>query len=231
MKEKDAPIELCLEVLHRLDKAGVLQDIILVGSWCVYFYREYFGGEAKLSALRTRDIDFLIRTPPKIKANVRMAELLKDLGFIPDISGEGYVRLSHPELIIDFLVAEKGRGSDKPYPVKALGIRAQPLRFVSLLSDDTIVVNNHGMDLVLPHPINYALQKLIISNRRVKKDKQAKDRLQAVEVLREVIERGGAGKARIKFQSLPVGWRKAASQSLKTIDAADIREVLHENEN
>lgn len=37
MKEKDAPVDLCIEVLRRLDKAGVLQDIILVGSRCVYF--------------------------------------------------------------------------------------------------------------------------------------------------------------------------------------------------
>ena len=83
MKEKDAPVELCLEVLRRLDKAGVLQDIILIGSWCTLFYREYFGDDAKLSALRTRDMDFLIKTPPKIRSTVYMAELLKDLGFIP----------------------------------------------------------------------------------------------------------------------------------------------------
>lgn len=226
MKEKDAPVELCLEVLRRLDKAGVLQEIILVGSWCVLFYRAYFGGKVKLSALRTRDMDFLIRTPPKIKSNIYMAELLKDLGFIPDLHGEGYVRMSHPELIIDFLVAEKGRGSDKPYPVKALGIQAQPLRFVGLLSDDTIVVNSHGMDLVMPHPVNFALQKLIISNRRKNKDKQAKDRLQAIEVLREIILRGEVERARAKFQSLPTGWRKAVLQSLMAVEADDIGEKL-----
>ena len=39
MKEKDAPIDLCVEVLNRLEKAGVLKDMILVVSWCLYFYR------------------------------------------------------------------------------------------------------------------------------------------------------------------------------------------------
>lgn len=65
MKEKDAPVDLVVEVLRRLDEAGVLQGMVLVGSWCVHFYKDYFGG-AVMSAIRTRDMDFLIPTPPKI---------------------------------------------------------------------------------------------------------------------------------------------------------------------
>ena len=34
--------DLCLEILRRFHKAGILDDLILIGSWCVYFYREYF---------------------------------------------------------------------------------------------------------------------------------------------------------------------------------------------
>jgi len=34
--------ELCVEVLRRLDKAGVLKHIILVGSWCMLFYKADF---------------------------------------------------------------------------------------------------------------------------------------------------------------------------------------------
>ena len=98
MKEKDAPAELCLEVLRRLDKAGVLRQIILVGSWCVYFYPDFFKGGAGFSALRTRDMDFLIKTPPKITGNVDLADLLKDLGFIPDPQEESCVRLKHQAL-------------------------------------------------------------------------------------------------------------------------------------
>jgi len=189
MKEKDAPIDLVVEVLRRLDKAGVLQDIVLVGSWCVHFYKSYFDG-ALLSAIRTRDMDFLIPTPPKLKGEVQVTELLKDLGFISEFHGDGSVSLSHPELIIDFLVAERGRGADKPYVVKSLGVKAQPLRYMSLLTDDTITVRSGGLQLTLPHPINYALQKLIISGRRAYEEKAVKDRLQAVEVLRAVVSHG-----------------------------------------
>lgn len=225
MKEKDAPVDLVVEVLRRLDKAGVLQGMVLVGSWCVHFYKGYFDGAA-LSAIRTRDMDFLIPTPPKLKGEVHVAELLKDLGFITEFHGDGSVSLSHPELIIDFLVAERGRGADKPYLVKSLGVKAQPLRYMSLLSDDTIKVRSRDLELILPHPINYAFQKLIISGRRADEEKAVKDRLQAVAVLREVVSRGGGGKARSKLLKLPAGWRKAVLTGLKAAQADDLSVLL-----
>jgi hypothetical protein len=225
MKEKEAPVDLVGEVLRRLDKAGVLQGMVLVGSWCVHFYKNYFDG-ALLSAVRTRDMDFLIPTPPRLKGEVHVAEILKDLGFITEFHGNGSVSLSHPELIIDFLVAERGRGADKPYLVKSLGVKAQALRYVSLLSDDTIKVRSRGLELTLPHPINYAFQKLSISGRRAHVEKGAKDRLQAVEVLREVVSRGDGGSARSKFLKLPVGWRKAVLTGLKTAQAGDLSALL-----
>ncbi|MFI5350748.1 MAG: GSU2403 family nucleotidyltransferase fold protein [Elusimicrobiota bacterium] len=225
MKEKDAPVEFVVEVLRRLDKAGVLQDMILIGSWCVHFYKDHFEGAA-LSAIRTRDMDFLIPTPPKIKGETHILDILKGLDFVPDLHGDGSVSLGHPELIIDFLVAERGRGSDKPYLVKALGVKAQPLRFLSLLSDDTIEVRSRGLELVLPHPINFALQKLIISGRRAYEVKAVKDRIQAVEVLREVVSRGDGEKARSKFLKLPAGWRKAVLAGLKAAKADDLIDFL-----
>jgi len=61
---------------------------------------------------------------------------------------------------------------------------------------------------------------------RRNKDKQTKDRIQAVEVLREVILRGDAEKVRAKFQSLPIGWRKGVSLGLKAVGAGDISATL-----
>ena len=175
MKEReDAPIELCFEVLRRLDRAGVLQDLVLVGSWCTYFYNLHFGGKAKLSALRTRDIDFMVRRPPKLKAKIDVGGLLKDLGFLPDLGPEGCVSLFHPDLIIDFLMPERGRGTQAAIAIPALGISAQPLRFLDFLSRGTIVLNYGGTDIQVPHPASFALHKLIVSGRRPKPEKKEK---------------------------------------------------------
>ena len=55
--------ELCIEVLRRLDKAGILGDIVLIGSWCIPFYKEYF------SDIRNNEVrsQYSINTLLKVK--------------------------------------------------------------------------------------------------------------------------------------------------------------------
>ena len=126
--------DLCVEVLRRLDKAGVLKNVVLVGSWCTIFYKDFFAGKKYMTSLTTRDMDLLIPQPRSIRAQVDVAELIKDLGFIVGFTGsKGYIRLEHPQLIIEFLVPERGKGSDKPYSLPQLGLNAQALRFVEFL--------------------------------------------------------------------------------------------------
>lgn len=131
--------DLCIEVLRRLDKAGILKDIILVGSWCTLFYKDFFGGKKYMTSLKTRDMDLLIPQPRTIKVKVDVSQLLQDLGFVVGFTGsQGYIRLEHPQLIVEFLVPERGRGSNKPYSLPQLGLNAQALRFVEFLSQNTI---------------------------------------------------------------------------------------------
>ena len=92
MNEKDAPVDLFLKVLKRLDRAHVLANIVLIGSWCMLFYRDLFKGKALLSPLRTRDLDLLVPRRPKIGAPVDVPNLLKDLSFILDLHRKGYMR-------------------------------------------------------------------------------------------------------------------------------------------
>ena len=53
---------LCVEILKRFERAGILSQMIMIGSWCIVFYEDYFKNSKGLKnfALRTRDIDFLI---------------------------------------------------------------------------------------------------------------------------------------------------------------------------
>jgi hypothetical protein len=53
--------ELCMAVLQRLHKAGVLRHLVLIGSWCLPLYRDYFKDVGPLHPVKTRDIDFLVR--------------------------------------------------------------------------------------------------------------------------------------------------------------------------
>lgn len=151
---------------------GILENLILVGSWCVMLYQEYFQGKAALPAIRTRDLEFLIRIPPKFRKKADLPQLLKDLGFIVDYRGEkGYTILMHPDLIIEFLVPARGKDSDKPCLIEQIGIRAQALRFLDLLARSPIQLFFGDTKVCIPHPANFALQKLLIADRRKNRDK------------------------------------------------------------
>ena len=210
--------ELCYEILRRFQRAGILDGIILIGSWCVYFYKDYFSGISYIdqTSIKTRDIDFLIDTPSKIKKSVNIPELLKDLGFVTIYKGrEGYIKLDHPELILEFLVPEKGRGIDKPIPLPKLGMNATALRFLSLLTEKVIKIRIEDFYVSVPHPIHFALHKLIIFQRRGKEDKATKDKNTAVEILKALIKKGEARMINHVFHSLIPKWQKKIIKGLK----------------
>lgn len=180
--------DLCRDVLNRFFKAGILEDVILIGSWCIPLYKKYYLKTSLISPLRTMDIDFFVPDPSSIKTSVSIPDILQDLGFILDFVGDqGYIRLIHPDLIVEFLVQEKGRGTDKPYPLPSLGLNAQPLRFLSLLSEKIIKVNVNGIIISIPHPAWFAIHKLIVTQRRTKVEKADKDLTVAIALLHDLI--------------------------------------------
>ncbi|QAT16658.1 hypothetical protein BU251_02395 [Candidatus Velamenicoccus archaeovorus] len=221
--------DLCLEILRRFHAAGILDDLILIGSWCVYFYQDYFAGVPYIdqAAIKTRDIDFLIDAPSKIRHNVSIPEILKDLGFVTIYKGtKGYIKLDHPELILEFLVPEKGKGVDKPVPLPKLGVNAVALRFLSFLSGNTIKVEVENFSVTLPHPVNFALHKLIIFQCRFREGKAIKDRNTAVEILKALIKKGDVDILLQIFNSMIPKWQKKVIKGLEEAKEKDILNIL-----
>lgn len=221
--------ELCFEILRRFNKAGLLKDIILIGSWSAYFYNEYFAGTPYLerAALKTRDIDFLIDDPAKIRHEVNVPELVRDLGFVIIYKGnKGYMKLEHPDLLLEFLVLEKGRGVDKPFPLPKLGINAVALRFLNFLSSNTIKVKIEDFYVILPHPANFALHKLIIFQRRLRQDKAIKDKAIAIEILKSLIDKGESSIIKQVFNSIPQKWQKKVLKGLEEVKEEGILNIL-----
>ena len=219
--------DLCVEVLRRLDKSGVLKHIVLIGSWCTLFYKSYFGHIKYTPVLKTRDIDLLVPHPPAISVKTNVAELLKDLGFVVGFDAPGgYIRLEHPGLIVEFLTIEKGRPSDKPYPLPKLGVNAQPLQFLEILARDTITAKVEDFSVTLPHPANFALHKLLISQRRPSPQKEEKDRDAAVQILEALISKSEQDTIKKVFQPLPARWQNKIKKALQALDNNEISSVL-----
>lgn len=218
---------LFLEVLRRFQAAGLLKELILIGSWCQHFYRSYFAGLRYTPTIRTRDMDFLVPVPFRIKNKVDVEELLRDEGFVVIFSGgAGYMKLMHPDMIVEFLVPEKGKGSDRPYPLPQLGMNAQPLRFLDYLLQNTIRIEAEGLKINVPHPAAFALHKLIISARRTKEEKLLKDRKEALAVLTALVRKGDSGEIRKMFEKMPAGWRKRVLNVLTETDNVEIMRIL-----
>jgi len=207
--------DLCIEILERLNNQKVLTDIILIGSWCLPFYEKHFFKQSEISPLRTRDLDFFVPDPQHVKAKTDIPERLKDLGFVEDFIGEGYMRLIHPDLFVEFLVQERGRGSSKPYPLPQLGLNAQRLRFLDLLAENTIQIKVENLRLRLPHPANFALHKLIVMHRRTKADKAEKDKTVALSILQALIKAKKGHSIKIAFQHISKKWQRKITETLK----------------
>jgi hypothetical protein len=219
--------DLCLEVLRRLEKADLLKDMILIGSWCLPFYKEYLSGTGFEPVIKTRDMDFLIPRPSGVRSKRGIQELLKDLGFVTGYRGsEGYMILEHPDLSIEFLVPERGRGSDTPVPLPTLGFNAQPLRFLDMLSHDILELKQGGLSLKVPHPANFALHKLILAGRRKIRSKIDKDRESALRVLRALVARKDERSIRRAYESIPVTWQRVVKKEIEGLNESKLLAIF-----
>jgi len=219
-------VNLLVKVLRVLEKEGVLKDLVVGGSWCLYFYKYYFNKKRAIATLRTRDIDFIVPEPKLLKGNIDLPELLKSLGFVIDFQGRGgFIRLVHPEFFIEFLVPEKGRGSNKAYALPALQINAQALRFLDVLCMKTISLDFKGIRLRLPHPACFVLHKIIIYKRRPQKDKRLKE-IEQIERLSRVLEEDNFRGVKRMFRKLHPKWQRRVVNNLRGLEKGELLEAL-----
>lgn len=209
------PPALVIEILRRLSKAGVLEHLLLIGSWCGAFYKEYFKNVLYAPILRTRDIDFLVPVRPRFSSQIDLSDLLADLGFEVSYGGSGLMKLESEDLSLELLVPEVGPPKTKPHPVPNLKFNAQPIRHLSMLWRDPICVTLSGIPVRLPHPADFGLHKLFISNRRKNADKKVKDLEMAFAVLDALLEKGETASLAEAFQDTTPKEQKTIMNLLK----------------
>ncbi len=213
----DDQFELFHKTLLHLGQSGVLSDIILIGSWCLFFYRILFKDAIEFGALRTTDIDFLIPNPPRIKNKADIPSILASLGFTEAFSSmSGDAKFVHPDLEIEFLLPEKGRGSDKPYYIKELNVNAQRMRYIHLLQKYVIPIQYKNLTIHVPEPAVFVLHKFQVSQTRKKKEKEEKDIEAATELGNYLIllDEQNMRLSEI-YYSLPGKWQKDILKVIK----------------
>ncbi len=214
MEEK---YKLLSEVLKGLQEKGVLDGLVIVGSWCQYFYRIVFDNAPEIPLVRTMDIDFLVPNPSKFKDKIDVSDLLNSLGFDSDFDySTGLVKYVHPDLEIQFLTPALGRVKDTPYEIKKLNINAEGMSYMKMLQDCKFSMTHSGITIWLPEPEAYCLQKILISPKRKNPAKKEKDLLAAISIGELCLEyKIHRERLKIIYKGMPKKWQRMVSDILK----------------
>lgn len=206
---------LVMRLFRSMEEAGVLDHVVLIGSWCLLAYQHYFRGIPFEPGIRTRDVDLLVPIPLRIQTPVDIEKMVSAMGFVTRRQGsDGAMQFVHAELMLEFIVPERGRGSEKPYDLSALGINAQRLRFMDFLCEETLRLSFGDVRINVPHPTRFALLKLIVSARRSKPVKRDNDLRQAVRVLVALRQNQELDLLKKTYQSMPAKWQQAVRKAL-----------------
>jgi hypothetical protein len=203
-----AKADLFLTVLKAFQKEGLLDDLVLIGSWTHLLYAEHFKHPPEIPATRTLDLDFLVSKPKLVKKEVDVPAVLKALDFRENVDPDDkVVKYLHPELELELLAPMTGPKDNRPVPVPRLKTSAQKLRFLDVLGDNVLVVTYKGMKVKVPEPAAYVLQKLLIQDKR-KPEKKAKD-MEAMQGISSFLLKSEQGKKSFPkiFGGLPQGWK------------------------
>jgi len=176
-----------------------LAHMVIVGGWAHRLHRFHpLATAQEYQPLRTRDVDLAFSPDAPLHGNLRKA--LSNSGFREELSGEHTPPVTHYRLgeedagfYAEFLTAKKGSGlrrdGQRDKTVLKAGITAQKLRHLDLLLEAPWLVRigaetmpiTRSVDLLVPNPVSFVVQKLLIYKRR---DAQRKRRTYCIFTIR-----------------------------------------------
>ncbi len=220
-------VESCLSFFG--EEVGILDEILFIGAWARYFYRGLFQGEGRYQArLATKDLDILLSQRKKrAKRQVDVHKKLVESGYEKKFSHSGLIKYYRDALELEFLIPARGAPSDKPVNVEAYNLKAQELAYLEMLWRRPILVSYAGYDVRVPDPVDFAVQKLVISSRRAKGASAEQDRRDAEEVLYALSEKADFEMVvRERLGKLNRKQMQAVKKGISTFLVPELREKL-----
>lgn len=204
------------EIIQAFSDAGFIDDVILIGSWCLSFYVEIFEGFEP--TVRTTDIDFYV--PDSKRANATdLSERLRSINYdhFQD-SMTSKSRFVSPEgFEIEFL-AKLNRKGLSCVRLGTSGIFAESLSYVELFGN-YIEIKRNGIMVKVASPSAFVIQKILINDRRGNK---AEKDSQAIDYVLPFIN--ASHKSRLEFyelfDKLPRKWKKTIEDYCNRRDVA-----------
>lgn len=153
-----------IKFIKLLDDNDCLEHVILIGSWAEFLYRELGVLDGFETNIKTLDIDFLLKN---------MRRPMPERNIIPLVKEAGY--LVERDVLNGTTKIYDKNGLESTLKTN-LGVTAQSLRHLNILSANTINVSYIGMNITIPEPEAYAVHKMVINlerGRKQEKDCQA----------------------------------------------------------
>jgi hypothetical protein len=199
------------DALEALNEEGMLRYVVIIGSWAEYLYECAFPWKGFTANLRTRDVDVLIPNRARLRGKKNFVETMQKRGYgLAEDPVTGVSKFYREDLLeVQFVVRSLGSGVKDVVEVPGLGIKTEALRHLNLLKENPISVYYEGLNVKVPAPEAYVLQKLAIQS-----DKNQPKREKDLEGVRMVLDRlVNPEKMSSLFQKLQVKERDRISKA------------------
>lgn len=171
--EKSPFLQPVTDLLREMDKAGFFSHGLLIGSWPMLVYSEYF---TLPYGLATNDIDFAVDNAVKVPATggETIPQVLERLGYTTVQDYSGIETFLQGTFEVEFITHRKGGSGPPAVVIPPWKVSAQPLPFIDLLFIRPMTVIIEDFCIRIPSPEALLLHKLIIAQRRTGRDKEFK---------------------------------------------------------
>jgi hypothetical protein len=160
-------------LLKALSSVGFFEESLLIGSWVMPLYREFYGISY---TLRTMDIDFAVELVKRKNAGgTDLQALFSSFGFTPFFTQSGIQKFSREGFTIEFIAHRRTTRGEDAILIKDWNITAVPLPFINILTSFSFVAEFLEYRVKAPIPEAFFLHKLIIASRRKEEYKSVKD--------------------------------------------------------
>lgn len=160
-----------LDIIKTLNQTGLLDHLILIGSWAMFFYKEIFPNFTP--TIRTTDLDFFV---PYIKTSIENKSTIKALKeiryeVVSDTLTNRTTFISPDGFELEFLTHLNRKRLDS-IKIGNTDIYAESLSHLDIFATSYIEVKYKGIKIKIASPASFVLQKLLINDRRDDNKKQ-----------------------------------------------------------
>jgi hypothetical protein len=175
-----------LNIIKAFGDNGILENIIIIGSWATYFYVKIF--EGFIPSIRTLDVDCYVPMDKNITVKKSVKEALKPINYEQtfDTGTEKNKFISPNGFEIEFLTKLR-RDQSSIVRIDSMGVNAEQLGNLDIFDNGYIEVDFEGYNVKVASPSAYVMQKILISKKR-SSEKYRKD-LESLQLVYEEIKK------------------------------------------